>query len=54
MPRTRANNASLTTAVRPLDPVAARSAAVDILDIVDAERDLTTFGHVLDATSCPA
>ena len=108
-------NASLTTAVQALDPVAARSAAVDILDFVDAERDwlrenppaacyadahtsarrdarrvrgaadafiawaetgggiaglsalgdaldvaktagdsLTTFGHVLETTSCPA
>ncbi len=32
-------NATLTTAVQALDPVAARSAAVDILDFVDAERD---------------
>ena len=32
-------NTSLTTAVQALDPVAARSAAVDILDFVDAERD---------------
>lgn len=108
-------NAALTTAVQALDPVAARSAAVDILDFVDAERDwlrenppaacyadahelagamldaygaaadafiawaetggefagltklgdaldvaktaegaLTTFGHVLETTSCPA
>ena len=108
-------NASLTSAVQALDPVAARSAAVDILDFVDAERDwlrenppaacyadahtsagamldaygaaadafiawaetgggiaelsalgdaldvantagdsLTTFGHVLETTSCPA
>lgn len=32
-------NVTLTTAVQALDPVAARSAAVDILDFVDAERD---------------
>ncbi len=32
-------NASLTTAVQALDPAAARSAAVDILDFVDVERD---------------
>jgi hypothetical protein len=32
-------NASLTTAVQALDPAAARSAAVDILDFVDTERD---------------
>ena len=32
-------NATLTTAVQALDPVAARQAAVDILDFVDAERD---------------
>ncbi len=32
-------NATLTTAVQALDPVAARRAAVDILDFVDAERD---------------
>jgi hypothetical protein len=108
-------NASLTTAVQALDPASVRTAAVDILDFVDGERDwlrenppaacyadahasagamldaygaaadafiawaetgggfagltaladavdaatsagdaLTTFGHVLEATSCPA